>query len=71
MSNSNTEHSKQLRAKTAAEWRRKQKEEGGKKQISMLADAEEAEEFKALCEQMGLSKPKALKALIDFYKNNQ
>ena len=48
MSNSNTEHSKQLRAKTAAEWRRKQKEEGGKKQISMLADAEEVEEFKAL-----------------------
>ena len=46
-------------------------EEGGKKQISMLADAEEVEEFKALCEQMGLSKPKALKALMDFYKNNQ
>ena len=71
MSNSNTEHSKKLRGKTANEWHKKQREAGVKKQIAMLADTAIAEEFNMLCEQMGLSKPKALKALMDFYKNNQ
>ncbi|WP_448906544.1 hypothetical protein [Haemophilus parahaemolyticus] len=31
--------------------------------VQIAIDAEEVEEFKALCEQMGLSKPKALNAL--------
>lgn len=71
MANSSTEHSKKLRSQTANEWQKKQREAGLKKQIAIFADAAIAEEFNALCKEMGLSKPKALKAMMDFYRANQ
>lgn len=71
MANAITEHSKALRAKTAAEWRRKQKAEGGKKQIAMLVDKDLADTFNEIGEELGLSKAKTLQALVDFYQSNQ
>lgn len=68
MANSNTEHSKKLRSQTANEWQKKQREAGLKKQIAIFADTAIAEEFNALCEQMGLPKAKALKVLMESYK---
>lgn len=70
MATATTEHSKALRAKTAAEWRRKQIAEGEKKQISVLVDKELADTFSEIGKELGLSKAKTLQALIDFYKNN-
>lgn len=71
MANSNTEHSKALRAKTAQEWQCKQREEGKKKQISMLVETEIADAFTQVSQALGLSKPQTLKRLIEFYQNNQ
>ncbi len=70
MANSNTEHSKKLRAKTAAEWQKKQLEEGKIKRLGMTLPTEIAEAFNSVSEKMALSKPQTLKALIDFYNQH-
>lgn len=70
MANSNTEHSKKLRAKTAAEWSKKQISEGHIRQITMKMNADIADTFDALCAKMGSSRPQTLKALLDFYNQH-
>lgn len=70
MANSNTEHSKKLRAKTASEWAKKQMNEGHIRQIAMKINAELADEFDELCAKMDSSRPQTLKALIDFYNQH-
>lgn len=70
MANSNTEHSRKLRAKTAQEWNRKQIELGNIKIIRLQLNKEVAELFENFCQEKELSRPKALKALLDFYKEN-
>ena len=71
MANSNTEHSKKLRSKTAAEWQKKQIAEGKIKRLAMTLPTEIADGFNEVAEQLGLSKPQTLKHLIDHFKASQ
>lgn len=68
MANSNTEHSRKLRQKTANEYNKRMLAEGKIKQINLRLSAELADEFNALLKQLGETKPKAIKAIIEHYK---
>lgn len=68
MANSQTEHSKRLRAKTANEYNKRQMAEGKFKQFTVRLDAELANEFNALLATLAESKPKAIKALCEIHK---
>lgn len=70
MANSNTEHSRKLRQKTANEYTKRMLKEGKIKQVNLRLSAELADEFNALLKQLGENKPKAIKAIIEHYKNN-
>lgn len=67
MANANTDHSRKLRAKTANDWVKKQLESGELKQINLRLPKETAEMFDSLCEKLELSRPQALKTLIEHY----
>ena len=71
MANSNTEHSKKLRAKNTAEWNKKQMAEGKVKSISMKLDTDLANEFDAILAELGDSRPKGIKALCEFYRSHK
>ncbi len=69
MTNSNTEHSKKLRAASAVRTRQQALAEGGIN-ISVLVRAEDgAETFKKLAQEHG-SRGAALRFLIKFYEEN-
>lgn len=68
MANSNTEHSKQLRAKTAAEWKRKQRELGLSKQFSVNLETALYNELNAILTEIGGTKAQALKTLCEIYR---
>lgn len=70
MANSNTEHSRKLRPKTASEYNKRMLKEGKIKQVNLRLSAELADEFNALLKQLGENKPKAIKAIIEHYKAN-
>lgn len=53
--NSNTEHSKQLRAQTAAEWRKEQMKAGKLFNVGIALNKEEMDIVKAIKEKTGLS----------------
>ncbi|MDY6216656.1 ribbon-helix-helix protein, CopG family [Actinobacillus porcinus] len=67
MANATTEHSRKLRAKTANEWARKRLDSGELKQINLRLPKKTAEMFDSLCEKLELSRPQALKILIEHY----
>lgn len=71
MANANTEHSKKLRAKTAAARNKALIAQGVIKQISLTLPTEELAEFEGLAKELGLSRPRLLKKLIEFYKEHQ
>lgn len=71
MANSQTEHSKKLRAKNAAEWQKKQLAEGKLKQVSLKLSPEVLAEFDSVCEKLSLSRPQALKVLLEHYQSSQ
>lgn len=71
MANSNTEHSKKLRAKTAAEWQKKQLAEGNIKRLSLQLPKEIAELFDEVAQELGLSRPQTLKTVLEAFKANQ
>lgn len=68
MSNANTKHSKALRKATTAKWQRKKLERGELAQILIRADAETINNFKAILEEIGGSRPEALRKLYQFYQ---
>lgn len=68
MSNSMTEHSKKLRAKTAAEWTQKQLEQGTVRRVLIQFKAEDADELDAIAKELGLSRPQAIKRLCEVYR---
>lgn len=71
MSNSNTEHSKKLRAKTALEHTKRSLAEGKTRQILIRMETAVADEFDAILQELGGSRPQAIKALCEFYRQHQ
>ncbi|MGX3067687.1 hypothetical protein [Ursidibacter arcticus] len=71
MANSNTEHSKKLRAKTAMEWQKKQLAEGNVKRLSLQLSKEVAELFDEVAQELGLSRPQTLKTVLEAFKANK
>ncbi|NBI12543.1 hypothetical protein GVX81_02670 [[Haemophilus] felis] len=68
MANAMTEHSKQLRAKTAAEWKRKQRELGLAKQFSVTLETAVCDELNAILAEIGGTKAQAIKRLCELYR---
>lgn len=64
-----TEHSRQLRAKTATAWTKQKIAEGKIRQILLKLDSAIADEFDAICREMGVSRPQGLKALCQLYRD--
>ena len=71
MANSMTEHSKKLRAKTSAAHTKKLLENGAVRRISLQMPTAVANEFDAVLAEFGDSRPQAIKALCEFYRNHQ
>ena len=71
MANAQTEHSKALRAKTAAEWNKKQKELGLRKSVSFNLTTETANELNAILAELGGKKSEAIAKLCTFYRQHQ
>lgn len=71
MANSNTEHSKKLRAKTAAAHMKKLREQGLIKQISLSLPTELAVEFDAILAELGENRVTGIRALCAFYRQHQ
>ena len=63
MANANTEHSRKLRAASAAAHRRRAKAAGEIAQLSLQTRTEVIEDFKALLASFGSTRPQALAAL--------
>lgn len=70
MANSMTEHSRRVRAETARRLNDKAIAEGRARRILMQLPAEVADEFDAICAEMDVSRPQALKALCELYRAN-
>ncbi len=70
MSNSNTEHSKKLRAKTAAAHIKKNLALGLIRRMMIQAPTPVADEFDTICKELELSRPKALEYLCKFYRDH-
>lgn len=70
MANSMTEHSRRVRAETSRRLNDKAIAEGRARRILMQLPAEVADEFDAICAEMGVSRPQALKALCELYRAN-
>lgn len=68
MSNANTKHSKALRKATTAKWQREKLERGELAQILIRADSETINNFKFMLEEIGGSRPEALRKLYQFYQ---
>ncbi|MCK3658535.1 hypothetical protein A4G18_07375 [Pasteurellaceae bacterium Pebbles2] len=71
MANSNTEHSKKLRAKHAAEYNKRMVAEGKIKPISLRLPAEISDEFVAILAEFGETRPKAVAALCEFVRQHR
>ena len=67
MANSQTEHSKKLRAKTAAEYNKKVLESGQAKRINMQLTMEVANAFDTIAAELGVSRPECLRILCESY----
>lgn len=68
MANSNTEHSKKLRMQTAAQWQKKQIEEGKLKRLAMLLPAETFNLLEEISQDLNLSRPQTLKTVLEAFK---
>lgn len=71
MANSQTEHSKALRRKTAAAHTKKLRAEGKIKQISLSLPTELAGEFDAVLAELGKNRVEGIKALCEFYRQHK
>lgn len=69
MANSNTEHSKKLRSKTASAYNKKALENGKVKAISLRLDAALADEFDAILAELADNRPNGIKKLCEIYRN--
>lgn len=68
MAYAKTEHSRQLRIKTANAWNKKQLEEGKVKRMTLQFSADDADELDAIAKELGLSRPQAIKRLCEVYR---
>ncbi|HBP31096.1 MAG TPA: hypothetical protein DD666_17005 [Advenella kashmirensis] len=68
MANSNTEHSRKLRAKTATESAKRLIAAGIIKKITFRLNTDLANEFDAIAHERGLSRPATLQMLCDMYR---
>ena len=66
-----TEHSKKLRAETAAAHTKKLLESGAVRRILLQLPTAVANEFDAVLAEFGGSRPQAIKALCEFYRAHQ
>lgn len=71
MANSNTEHSKRLRAKTSIQWEKEKLASGEIAQLRLKTDTETIENFKALLSVFGKSRPVAMRNLVSWYNENK
>ena len=70
MANSNTEHSKELRRKTAAAHRKQQLAEGKIKSINLTLPMDDFLALEDLGKALNLSRPKLIKTLVEFYNEH-
>ncbi|QQF76669.1 hypothetical protein JFL52_07510 [Histophilus somni] len=70
MAYAKTEHSRKLRIKTANEWNKKRLEAGIVKRITMQFATEDANELDAIAQELGLSRPQAIKKLCEIYRES-
>ncbi|MEE3608244.1 hypothetical protein [Avibacterium paragallinarum] len=68
MANAMTEHSKKLRAKTAAAHTQKALEEGKVRRILLQMPTDLANEFDEILAELGNSRPQGIKALCEIYR---
>ncbi|NOL51645.1 hypothetical protein [Pelistega suis] len=71
MANSNTAHSKALRAKTATAHQKRKIESGEARAIRLLLETELANRFDTYCEAHNIKRPEALKKLLDLANSQQ
>ncbi|UOO81173.1 hypothetical protein LVJ83_09325 [Uruburuella testudinis] len=67
MANANTEHSRKLRAATAAKVQKEKLASGEYAQITLRTDTKTMADFKAILDDIGGKRPEALKKLIEIY----
>lgn len=70
MANATTEHSRKLKVKHAQAWNKKMQEEGKVQRIGLQMATEIAQEFDAICAELGLSRPQTIKALCELYRTH-
>ncbi|HBP31098.1 MAG: hypothetical protein ACTIKR_16880 [Advenella sp.] len=68
MANSNTEHSRRLRAKNATETNKRLLAAGLIKLVTFRLKSDLANEFDAIAHERGLSRPATLQMLCDMYR---
>lgn len=68
MANAQTEHSKKLRASTAAARNKRLREEGKVRQVCALLPTETADELDAIGKELGLSRPKLLAYFCELHR---
>lgn len=71
MAKTMTEHSRKLRAQTAAERNKRLLSEGKVRAIKVQLDTDLANEFDLILAELGDSRPKAIKALCEFYRQHK
>lgn len=71
MANSNTEHSRKLRVKTAQAHVKKLLESGTVKQFTVRLPTETADELNAILAEIGGTKTQAIKTLCEMYHNQK
>lgn len=71
MANAKTEHSRQLRQKTADQYQREKLASGEIAQITIRADAQTIENFKAMLAEIGGTRPEALRKLYALYQQQK
>lgn len=71
MANAKTEHSRKLRQQTADQYQREKLASGEIAQITIRADAQTIENFKAMLAEIGGSRPEALRKLHEIYRQQK
>ena len=70
MTKSITEHSRKVKAEFAAKWNKQQLAQGKVKRMTVQLERADFDEFDAICAELGLSRPQAIKALCAFYREH-
>ena len=71
MANSNTEHSKKLRAATAAAYNKRMIEEGKVKVVQLRIKTELVEQWDNVAKELNLSRPESIRYFLELYEKSR